>query len=98
MDSTNGFADKLIETIHQKIDKNKGRFHNLHSVVYNNELQREIDTLEWLLKQLKPYTKKDITEERIKAIIAAKVEDLERKMKKASYIWDTDTLFTKAET
>jgi len=69
-----------------------------HSKVYNDNLQLEIDTLEWLLKQLKPYTKKDITEERIKAIIAAKVEDLERKMKKASYIWDTDTLFTKAET
>ena len=39
-----------------------------------------------------------MTTERIKAIVEAKIKDLERRMKKAKYIWDTDTLFTKIET
>jgi hypothetical protein len=38
-----------------------------------------------------------MTTERIKAIVEAKIKDLERRMKKAKYILDTDTLFTKIE-
>jgi hypothetical protein len=41
---------------------------------------------------------KVMTTERIKAIVEAKIRDLERRMEKAKYIWDTDTLFTKIET
>jgi hypothetical protein len=43
------------------------------------------------------YTKV-ITIERVQAIVEAKIKELERRMKKAKYIWDTDTLFTKIET
>jgi hypothetical protein len=42
--------------------------------------------------------KKVITTKRIKAIVEAKIKDLERRTEKAKYIWDTDTLFTKIET
>ena len=41
---------------------------------------------------------KVMTTQRVKAIVEAKSRDLERRMEKAKYIWDTDTLFTKIET
>jgi hypothetical protein len=36
---------------------------------------------------------KVITTKRIKAIVEAKIRDLERRMEMTKYIWDTDTLF-----
>ena len=89
---------KLKEAIKQKIDKRKrSQFHESHSKVYNDNLQIEIDTLEWVLEQIQMYSKV-MTAERIKAIIEAKIKDLEIRMEKAKYIWDTDTLLTKIET
>jgi hypothetical protein len=41
---------------------------------------------------------KVMTTQRIKAIVEAKIKDLEGRMEKTRYIWDTDTLFTKIET
>jgi hypothetical protein len=40
---------------------------------------------------------KVMTTERIQTIVEAKIKDLGRRMQKAKYIWDTDTLFTKIE-
>ena len=88
---------KLKEAVKQKIDKRKSQFHESHSKVYNDNLQIEIDTLEWVLEQIQMYSKV-MTTERIKAIVEAKIKDLERRMEKVKYIWDTDTLFTKLET
>jgi hypothetical protein len=80
-------------------DKRKrSQFHESHSKVYNDNLQIEIDALEWVLEQIQMYTKKVIATERIEAIVEAKIKELERRMKKVRYIWDTDTLFTKIET
>jgi hypothetical protein len=88
---------KLKEVIKQKIDKRKrGQFHESHSKVYNDNLQFEINTLEWVLEQIQMYTKV-MTSERITAIVEAKIKDLEIRMEKTKYIWDTDTLFTKIE-
>jgi hypothetical protein len=97
MDSDKELVRKLKEPIQQKIGKRKSQFHESHSKVYNDNLQIEIDSLEWVLEQIQAYTKV-ITSERLKAIVEAKIRDLERRMEKAKYIWDTDTLFTKIET
>jgi hypothetical protein len=50
-----------------------------------DNLQIEIDTLEWVLEQIQMYSKV-MTTERIKAIIEAKIKDLEIRMEKAKYI------------
>jgi hypothetical protein len=97
VDSDKELVHKLKEAIQQKIDKRKSQAHKLHSKVYNNNLQIEIDTLKWTLEQIQMYTKV-MTSERITAIVEAKIRELERRMKKAKYIWNTDTLFTKVET
>jgi hypothetical protein len=52
--------------------------------------------LEWVLEQIQMYAKV-MTTERIQTIVEAKIKDLGRRMQKAKYIWDTDTLFTKIE-
>jgi maltooligosyltrehalose synthase len=98
VDSDKELVQKLNEAIQQKIDKRKSQFHESHSKVYNDNLQIEIDALEWVLEQIQMYTKKVIATERIEAIVEAKIKELERRMKKVRYIWDTDTLFTKIET
>jgi hypothetical protein len=90
-------VNKLKEAIQQKIDKRKGQIHKSHSKVYNDNLQIEIDTLEWTLEQIQMYAKV-ITTERIQTIVEAKIRDLEIRIEKTKYIWDTDSLFTKIET
>jgi hypothetical protein len=96
VDSDKELVNKLKEAIQQKIDKRKSQFHESHNKVYNDNLQIEIDTLEWTLEQMQMYAKV-MTTERIKAIVEAKIKDLERRMEKTRYLWDTDTLFTKIE-
>jgi hypothetical protein len=97
VDNDKELVHKIKEAIEQKIDKRKSQFHESHSKVYNDNLQIEIDTLEWTLEQIQMYAKV-MTTQRIKAIVEAKIKDLERRMEKAKYIWDTDSLFTKVET
>jgi predicted O-linked N-acetylglucosamine transferase (SPINDLY family) len=89
---------ELVHKLQQKVDKRKSQFHKSHSKVYNDNLQIEIDTLEWVLEQIQAYTKKVVTTGRVEAIVEAKIKDLEIRMEKTRYIWDTDRLFTKIET
>ncbi|HEY9387774.1 MAG TPA: hypothetical protein VIP70_12095 [Nitrososphaeraceae archaeon] len=62
MDSDNGLLHKIKEAIQQKINKRKTQFHESHSKVYNDNLQIEIDALEWTLEQIQAYTKVMTTE------------------------------------
>jgi hypothetical protein len=97
VDNDKELVYKLNEAIQQKINKRKSQFHQSHSKVYNDNLQIEVDTLEWTLKQIQMYTK-IITTERMQTIVEAKIKDLERRIEKTRCIWNTDTLFTKIET
>ena len=84
MNNDKELLQELNEAIQQKINKRKSQFHESHSRVYNDNLQIEIDTLEWVLEQIQMYAKKVITTERIRDIVEAKIIDLERRMEKAN--------------
>jgi 3-oxoacyl-[acyl-carrier protein] reductase len=71
--------------IQQKIDKRESQIHESHSKVYNDNLQIEIDSLEWVSEQIHMYTK-IIISERMQTIVEAKIRDLERRMEKTKYI------------
>ena len=46
------FAEMLQGTINEKIKESKGSIHEAHNPIYNQSLEVEIDTLEWVQGQI----------------------------------------------
>ena len=46
------FADMLQGSINEKIKECKDSIHKLHNPIYNQSLEVEIDTLEWVQGQI----------------------------------------------
>ena len=45
--------DKLQRTILDKIHERKRKIHKLHNIVYNDNLWLQIQTLEWVLSEIR---------------------------------------------
>jgi hypothetical protein len=50
------FADMLQGSIDEKIKECKDSIHKLHNPIYNQSLEVEIETLEWVHRQIHVYT------------------------------------------
>ena len=51
MDNEEGIC-KLNEVLETKVDKNRNKINELHNKRYNDDLQIEIDTIEWVLEHI----------------------------------------------
>jgi hypothetical protein len=88
--------DRLKQVLECKVKKTRSDIrHDLHSKAYNDSLQNEIRTLEWVLE----YTaQKKVHIGKLEDIVQDKIADLIIIMDKAIRREDTDFLFTKIET
>jgi hypothetical protein len=71
---------KLIEFLHEKIDKRKKQIHPAHNPRFNNDLQLEIDCIEWALKKIEV---NKLPIDRLEAVTRIMIKDLEKRKDKA---------------
>ena len=92
----NELVDRLKQILESKIEKTRSEIrHELHSKAYNDSLQNEIRTLEWVLGYI---TQKKIHIGKLEIIVKDKIADLKIRMNKAMHREVTDFIFTKIET
>jgi hypothetical protein len=85
---------RLKEILESKIKKTSNDIHESHNKAYNDSLQNEIHTLEWVLGCIR----KKVQTDKLEVIVQDKITDLTIRMNKAIHREDTDFLFTKLET
>jgi hypothetical protein len=89
-------VDRLKQILESKIEKTRSEIrHELHNKAYNDSLQNEILTLEWVLGYI---TQKKVHIDKIEIIVQDKIADLKIRMDKAVHREVTDFLFTEMET
>ena len=88
--------DRLKQVLECKIKKTRSDIrHELHNKAYNDSLQNEIRTLDWVLEytiQKKGHIGK------LEVTVQGKIADLKMRMDKAMHREVTDFLFTEIET
>lgn len=87
--------DRLKEILESKIKKTSNDIHESHNKAYNDSLQNEIHTLEWVLEYT---TQKKVHIGKLEVIVQDKIADLTIRMDNATHREVTDILFTKIET
>jgi hypothetical protein len=91
-----GSIDRLKQILGSKIEKTRSDIrHELHNKAYNDSLQNEIGTLEWVLEYI---TQKKVHIDKIEIIVQDKIAELKITMNKATHREVTDFLFTRIET
>jgi hypothetical protein len=92
-DNSNLELDRLKQILNKKIKEKKNQLHPLHAKAYNDNLQIEIRSLRWVLKQL--ISKRQIN--RVRGLVESEVNSLGRKMKNAIDMEERDSLITEVE-
>jgi hypothetical protein len=88
--------ERLKQVLEIKIKKTRSDIrHDLHNKAYNDSLQNEIRTLEWVLEYT---TQKKVPIDKLEVIVQDKIAELKIRMDKAIHREDTDFLFTEIET
>jgi hypothetical protein len=88
--------DRLKQVLNCKVKKTRNDIcHELHNKAYNDSLQTEIRTLEWVLGYI---VQKKVHIAKLEVIVQDKIADLKVRMDKAMHREVTDFLFTKIET
>jgi hypothetical protein len=88
--------DRLKQILEIKIKKTRSDIcHELHNKAYNDSLQSEIRTLEWVLQYT---TQKKVHIDKIEVIAQDKIADLKIMMNNAMHREVTDFLFAQIET
>ena len=91
-----GSIDRLKQVLDCKIKKTRSDIrHELHNKAYNDSLQNEIRTLEWVLEYT---TQKKVHIGKLEDIVQDKIAELKMRIEKATNREVTDFLFTKIET
>jgi hypothetical protein len=89
-------TDRLKQVLESKIKKTRSNIrYELYNKAYNDNLQNEIRTLEWVLQFI---VQKKIHIDKIEVIVQDKIADLKIRMDKAIHREVTDFLFTEIET
>src|SRR6266496_1209763 len=90
--------DRLKAVLESKIKKTRNDINNeLHNKAYNDSLQNEIRTLEWVLEYIGKNAQTD-DDNNLEVAIENKIAELAIRMDKATHREVTDFLFTKLET
>ena len=88
--------DRLKQILDCKIKKTRSDIlHDLHNKAYNDSLQNEIRTLEWVLEYT---TQKKVHIGKLEDIVQDKIAELKMSMDKAIHREVTDFLFIEIET
>ena len=85
--------DRTKQILHNKIKEKKNQIHPLHAKIYNDNLQTEIRSLRWVLKQLN--SKRQINQ--VRCLVEKEINNLGIKMKNSIDMKERDILITEVE-
>ena len=85
--------DRLKEILNNKVKEKKNQIHPLHAKVYNDNLQIEIRSLRWVLRQLT--SKRQINQ--VRRLVEKEINNLGIKMKSSVDMEERDVLITEVE-